>query len=144
MKTFRDKILECENPKEILKYCIVDSTKIEFTAEVLKSIMLQEGLMSGISNCVHNSYIITPSELKLMATLKKLDDNTLAIEVKTSGGGKIDCPSCDGTGVHYCYKCDSEHDCGPCNGTGEYECIDTGEDEVLYYETISLNQGELF
>ena len=152
MKTFKDRILECENPKDIMKWITVDGSKIEFTAEDLKSIILQEGLLAGTTNFVQNKYVRREDRPTLMATLKKINDDTLQIEViqecECGGAGEIDCPSCDGTGVHYCHDCDSEHDCGKCDGLGgiECDCIDNpiDDEEVIYSEIITLNQGELF
>lgn len=152
MKTFRDKILQCENPKEIMKRIIIDDSKIEFTAETMKSVILQEGLLAGATNLVYNSYTRRYNRPTLMATLKKINDDVLEIEViqecNCGGSGEIDCPNCDGLGVHYCEKCNADHDCTKCEGTGIIDCgcienpIDN--EKILYQETIALNQGELF
>jgi len=152
MKTFKDRMSECENPKGVMKWITVDGSKIEFTAEDLKSTILQDGLLAGTTNFVQNKYVRREDRPTLMATLRKINDDTLQIEVtqecECGGAGEIDCLACDGLGSHYCSDCDDEHDCSKCDGSGgvECNCIENPIDneEILYSEIITLNQGELF
>lgn len=153
MKTFRDKILGCENPKEVLKYFNVDGSKIELTAKDLKSIMLEDKLLPGTKDYEHNLYMRRKGQPTLKTTIKKLNDDILAIQVtaqcECGGSWEVNCPDCDGIGEHYCDICDDYHECAKCRGTGGIECEiceknQFEEDEILYEDTIILNQGELF
>lgn len=148
MKTFKDVVLKSENPMTVLQMFYVNGVGIALTAKDFQSV-----LQDDISNSVHNSYVRQNGQPTLIVSLKKLNDNELSItvtnECECGGCGEVDCPSCDGTGEHYCDDCGTYHDCARCDGTGGQECEMCKDDifdteEILYEKTILLNQGELF
>ncbi len=145
MKTFKDIILEHENPEEIIKIITVDDSKIELRVEDFKSVILNDDLN------VNNNIYIRKEDKTLIVTIGKINKNSIYINVAQecvcNGTEEIECPSCDGTGYESCNHCDNEYECRDCSGGGyiKCSCVDNPFDsKILYHNTISLNQFELF
>jgi hypothetical protein len=150
MRTFKDRI-ESSNTNDIVKRYNVDGKKVELKASHFTvALSLLKGASFGFDVGADRSNKPSPD---LWVNIKKVNDEIISVSFfnrcdKCHGTGETDCPECEGTGEHECYECNTTHECGYCDGTGTLICEycegNFDEKEVVFYDEIQINQGELF
>ena len=149
MKTFLKEVQYAED-SDILKVFKVDGVDIKLKAELFKRLLISDNKSDEYTTVVYN----TTGGPRLSCNVKKLNDDILSVTVTPRcdychGSREIECDSCEGTGETECGECGNIEGCDECSGIGIVNCSYCegdifDEEDILFYEEININQGELF
>lgn len=152
MKTFLT-VLQDTDDSAIVKSFTVDGVNIKLKADIFKYLLISN-LLVGDKADESNIVTYNPNGPRLSCNIKKLSNNIISITVTPRcdychGTREFECGECNGHGEYECETCGSYVECKDCDGIGIIDCDYCSgdvfdENEILFYEEININQGELF